>query len=87
MVIQDSFMATEVGLVVTGRPEAGDIEQGEQMVLEADGGQYQVTVLAMRRMCARGDGAWNVAREGENIGLVIDGVPKGLSVVGSVLWS
>ncbi|MBM0255751.1 hypothetical protein [Micromonospora sp. 4G55] len=83
MLIADSFTVPRVGVVVTGRPELGDIREGDLLWLSGGPVRQRVTVRGVRHFCARFIDP-RVAPAGVNTSLVLDGVADGLALSG--LW-
>ncbi|WP_091648661.1 hypothetical protein [Micromonospora pallida] len=83
MLIADSFTVPRVGLVVAGRPELGDIREGDLLWLNEGEVRHKVTVRGIRHLCARSLDP-RVAPAGVNASLVLDGVPEGMELPG--LW-
>ncbi|MER7332940.1 MULTISPECIES: hypothetical protein [unclassified Micromonospora] len=79
MFIADSFTVPRVGIVVTGRPELGDIREGDLLWLNEGAVRHRVTVRGVRHFCARSIDP-RVAPVGVNTSLVLDGVPEDIEL-------
>ncbi|MFI6263225.1 hypothetical protein [Micromonospora sp. NPDC051006] len=86
MFIADSFTVPRVGIVVTGRPELGDIREGDLLWLNEGAVRHRVTVRGVRHLCARSLDP-RVAPAGINSSLILDGFPEGIELPGLLLSS
>lgn len=83
MLVADSFTVPWVGIVVTGRPELGDIREGDLFWLNEGAVRHRVRMRGVRHFCARSIDP-RVAPAGVNTSLVLDDVPEGVELPG--LW-
>ena len=81
LLIEDAFVISGKGLVVTGRVLDGDIRTGDHLWLTGDGEPVSVTVRGIERLCFRG-GDRDRAGVGTNAGLLIAGVEADAVVPG-----
>src|SRR5262245_46231105 len=74
MTIEDVFSITGRGTVVTGRISSGVIRKGAQVTVSRDGQPIGVTVVTG---IEKFRDTLDEARMGDNVGLLLDGVPRG----------
>ncbi len=80
--VEDVFSITGRGTVVTGRVSAGELHLGETITLvKQDGMRRSVRVTGIEMFRKRLD----VAREGDNVGLLISDIDRGEIQRGDIL--
>lgn len=82
LTVEDVFSITGRGTVVTGRVTAGTIRIGDQVLITRAGQQFATSritgVEAFRKVLAE-------AHAGDNVGLLLEGIPKDLLVRGDTI--
>ncbi len=81
--IEDAFTGPDGRVVVTGRPEGGELRPGDRLWLTGGADRHAVVAAGFLRICGRHDAT--VARAGENAAVVLDGAPPGIALTGLVL--
>ena len=82
MKIEDVFSISGVGVVVTGKVEAGSVSTGDKIVVRsAAGNERRCRVVDIEKFRRKLD----QAKTGDNVGIVLSGVEKSQIARGDVL--
>jgi hypothetical protein len=81
--IEDAFAGPGGTIAVTGRVQGGPLLRGSRLWLVDGAARHDVVAARFLRICARHDP--QTARAGENIAVILDGVPPHLHLPGLLL--